>query len=62
VDKTTVFDMILLKENHVALAGGIGQALKRIFANNPSNLPVEIDVRNVGEIKEALHFLTRASF
>jgi nicotinate-nucleotide pyrophosphorylase (carboxylating) len=51
-----LFDMILIKENHVALAGGVGQALKRTFAKKPLSLPIEIEVRNLGELKEAVEF------
>lgn len=51
-----LFDMILLKENHIALAGGVGQALERTLSNNPSNLPVEIEVQSLSELKEALEF------
>lgn len=51
-----LFDMILLKENHIALAGGVGKALERALSNNPKRLPVEIEVRNLGELKDALAF------
>lgn len=51
-----LFDMILLKENHIALAGGVGKALERTLSNNPKRLPVEIEVRNLGELKDALAF------
>jgi len=51
-----LFDMILLKENHIALAGGVGETLERTLSNNPKRLPVEIEVRNLGELKDALAF------
>ena len=51
-----LFDMILLKENHIALAGGVGKALERTLSNNPKRLPVEIEVRDLDELKEALAF------
>lgn len=52
-----LFDMILLKDNHVDFAGGITNALVRARdyckANNKP-LKIEIEVRNEDEIREAL--------
>ena len=52
-----LFDMILLKDNHVDFAGGITNALVRAKTyceqkNKP--LRIEIEVRNTAEINEAL--------
>lgn len=47
-----LFDAILIKENHIAAAGGIAEALKRCRAG--SDLPIEIEVRNPDEIDQAL--------
>ena len=52
-----LFDMILLKDNHVDFAGGITAALDRCHAylkENGLNLKVEIEVRNFAELDEAL--------
>ncbi|MCZ2078277.1 MAG: carboxylating nicotinate-nucleotide diphosphorylase [Bryobacteraceae bacterium] len=46
-----LFDAILIKNNHIAAAGGITPALERA---SRSRLPVEIEVRTRGEIEEAL--------
>lgn len=52
-----LFDMILLKDNHVDFAGGITNALDRaqayLKANN-KDLKIEIEVRNFEELNEAL--------
>jgi nicotinate-nucleotide pyrophosphorylase (carboxylating) len=48
-----LFDAILIKENHVALAGGVGQAVRRAHAARP-DLPVEVEVRDEWEIDAAL--------
>lgn len=45
-------DAILVKENHILAAGGIGAAIDKIREN--SQLPIEIEVRNIKEAKEAL--------
>jgi nicotinate-nucleotide pyrophosphorylase (carboxylating) len=47
-----LFDAILIKENHIAAAGGIAAAIERCRAG--SSLPLEIEVRNPSEIDQAL--------
>lgn len=52
-----LFDMILLKDNHVDFAGGIKNALDRCQAylkEKGKNLKIEIEVRNFDELKQAL--------
>ncbi|MHB8659744.1 MAG: carboxylating nicotinate-nucleotide diphosphorylase [Solirubrobacteraceae bacterium] len=46
-------DAILIKENHAALAGGIGEALRRARAYAP-DLPLEVECRTLEEVEEAL--------
>ena len=51
-----LFDMILLKDNHVDFAGGITNALTRArdyCKEKGKNLKIEIEVRNFDEINEA---------
>ncbi len=70
-----LFDAILLKENHVALAGGVAEALRRAHdyvaslapdfsemtayesfrpSAQPTGAPIQIEVRNEAELREAL--------
>lgn len=52
-----LFDMILIKDNHVDFAGGITQAIeaaKKYCAEKNKDLKIEIEVRNEKEIDEAL--------
>jgi nicotinate-nucleotide pyrophosphorylase (carboxylating) len=52
-----LFDMILIKDNHVDFAGGISQAIKateKYLAENNLHLKIEIEVRNFDELKEVL--------
>lgn len=52
-----LFDMILLKDNHVDFAGGITAALERArnyCQTNNKDLRIEIETRNEDEIREAL--------
>jgi nicotinate-nucleotide pyrophosphorylase (carboxylating) len=48
-----LYDFILIKENHAALAGGVGEAVKRARAARP-DLPLAVEVRDAAEIDEAL--------
>jgi nicotinate-nucleotide pyrophosphorylase (carboxylating) len=48
-----LFDAILIKENHIALAGGVAAAVAAVRARAPG-LAVEIEVRNADEIEAAL--------
>jgi len=50
-----LYDAILIKENHIAAAGGIAQALDRARAAAPELADtVEVEVRNPDEIEQAL--------
>src|ERR1700742_604609 len=48
-----LFDFILIKENHAALAGGVGEAVRRARAARP-DLPLAVEVRDGAEIDAAL--------
>jgi nicotinate-nucleotide pyrophosphorylase (carboxylating) len=48
-----LFDEILIKENHAAAAGGVGEAVRRARAARP-DLPLEVEVRSLDELDEAL--------
>ena len=48
-----LYDFILIKENHAALAGGVGEAVRRARAARPE-LPLAVEVRTPAEIDEAL--------
>lgn len=53
-----LFDMILLKDNHVDFAGGIANAINKaneyIKANHKDGMKIEVEVRNFDELDEAL--------
>lgn len=48
-----LYDAVLIKENHVAAAGGVRQALEKV-RGLPAGTGVEIEVRNLEELEEAL--------
>jgi nicotinate-nucleotide pyrophosphorylase (carboxylating) len=52
-----LFDMILLKDNHVDFAGGIDKAITRTKAylkEKGKDLKIEIEVRNFNELQQVL--------
>lgn len=52
-----LFDMILIKDNHIDFAGGIPQAVKaakEYLKANGKDLKIEVEVRNTEEIQQAL--------
>ena len=48
-----LFDAILVKENHIASAGGIAAAVAGARHQHP-DLPVEVEVESLDELREAL--------
>jgi nicotinate-nucleotide pyrophosphorylase (carboxylating) len=48
-----LYDAILIKENHAALAGGVGAAVRRAREYAPE-LPLEVECRSLAEVDEAL--------
>jgi nicotinate-nucleotide pyrophosphorylase (carboxylating) len=47
-------DAILIKENHVAVAGSVTAALEAVRNSAPRNVSIEIEVENIGQLREAL--------
>jgi nicotinate-nucleotide pyrophosphorylase (carboxylating) len=48
-----LYDAILIKENHAALAGGVGEAVRRAREHAPE-LPLEVECRTREEVDDAL--------
>lgn len=52
-----LYDMIMLKDNHIDYAGGIREAMERVrdyLSETGRSLPVEVETRNMGEVRQAL--------
>ena len=47
-------DGVLIKNNHIALAGGVAAVLQKARQNRREEQPIEIEVRNLHELEEAL--------
>jgi nicotinate-nucleotide pyrophosphorylase (carboxylating) len=48
-----LYDAILIKENHAALAGGVAEAVRLAHANAPG-LPLEVECRDLDDVEQAL--------
>lgn len=51
---------VLIKENHIAAAGSIGDAIQEARAIAPHGLLIEVEVRDLRELDEALEFRSDA--
>ncbi len=52
-----LYDMIMIKDNHIDFAGGIKQAIERVneyLKKNNKKLKIEIEVRNFDELRQVL--------
>lgn len=49
-----LYDMVLIKDNHIAAAGGITQAVTQIWAAEQTGRFVEVEVKDLKELCEAL--------
>ncbi len=48
-----LFDMVLIKENHAAMAGGVGAAVRAALDRAPG-FKIEVECRSLAEVEEAL--------
>ena len=51
-----LYDAMLVKDNHIAAAGGIAQALERLRVRNGHLVKVEVEVDTLPQLEEALGF------
>jgi nicotinate-nucleotide pyrophosphorylase (carboxylating) len=51
--RTGLFDAVLIKENHAAMAGGVGPAV-RLAREAAPEVPLEVECRTLAEVDEAL--------
>lgn len=49
-----LYDGILIKDNHIKVAGGIREAVKRVRASSSHMVKVEVEVEDLEQVKEAL--------
>ncbi len=49
-----LYDMAMIKDNHIKMAGGITKAVEQVRANIPSTIKVEVETTNLAEVDEAI--------
>lgn len=49
-----LFDMIMIKENHIEAAGGITEAVNRVREKDTRHLKIEVETKNLEEVREAV--------
>ncbi|MFW6064484.1 MAG: carboxylating nicotinate-nucleotide diphosphorylase [Candidatus Natronoplasma sp.] len=49
-----LYDAVLIKDNHIKSAGGIGEAIGRILEKIPHTTKIEVEVESISGVKEAL--------
>lgn len=52
--RSGLFDAVLVKENHAALAGGVGAAARLALARAPAGVLVEVECASLAEVEAAL--------
>jgi nicotinate-nucleotide pyrophosphorylase (carboxylating) len=49
-----LFDMVMIKDNHIGVAGGITPAVQQIRAKVPVEMKIEVETTNLAQVREAL--------
>jgi nicotinate-nucleotide pyrophosphorylase (carboxylating) len=49
-----LYDAVLIKENHIAVAGGVKKAVSLALRNAPPTMGVEVEARTLRDVKEAI--------
>jgi nicotinate-nucleotide pyrophosphorylase (carboxylating) len=47
-------DAVMLKDNHIAAAGGITEAVQRVRGNIPFTTSIEVETESINQVKEAM--------
>jgi nicotinate-nucleotide pyrophosphorylase (carboxylating) len=49
-----LYDMVMIKDNHIQVAGGIGKAVEAIRSKVPKSIKIEVETSNLEQVQEAL--------
>ena len=52
--RTGLYDMVLIKENHITAVGSITATVERVRNGDPQKRPIEVEVKDLKELEEAL--------
>jgi nicotinate-nucleotide pyrophosphorylase (carboxylating) len=54
--RSGLFDAVLIKDNHIAAAGGLAQAIERARAHAGHMLKIEVEVDTLAQLEDALRY------
>lgn len=49
-----LYDMVMIKDNHIRMAGGISKAVEEVRAHIPSGMKIEVETETLEQVREAL--------
>lgn len=49
-------DAVMIKDNHIVAAGGIGEAITRVRSHIPYPLTIEVETETLAQVREALEY------
>ena len=49
-----LYDMVLIKDNHIEAAGGVGLAVRKVKESDHGRLRIEVEVQNLSQLAEAV--------
>ena len=49
-----LYDMAMIKDNHIKMAGGITKAVEQVRGNIPATIKIEVETTNIPEVEEAI--------
>lgn len=49
-----LYDMVMIKDNHIQVAGSIKKAVEAIRTKIPKSIKIEVETTNLGQVQEAL--------
>ena len=49
-----LYDMAMIKDNHIKMAGGISKAVEQVRSRIPANIKIEVETTNLDEVRQAI--------
>lgn len=49
-----LYDMAMIKDNHIKMAGGIAKAVAQVRSNIPADIKIEVETTNLDEVRQAI--------
>jgi len=54
--RSGLYDMVLIKENHISMAGGLNKAVESILRQRSPGIEIEVEVQSLDELGQALEY------